>query len=280
MRTRIPIGVALIVLSISGYGKASAEDVSAPPGVDLSKLDEGEKKIFFRVGGKVGSACGKAHSLLQSVKSDPSCRRSLLALRQAAKLSHEGYLESEITEALEKRYLSHPSQIDVSDAPLRGDPKAPVTIIEFADFECPHCRHLQPVLERLLDDFKGQVKVYFKHFPLRSHSNAESAALAAVAAQRQGKFWAVTAKLWQNQEALSDPDLEKYAKQAGLDVKKWRGDLVSAEVKERLAKDRAEGDKLNISGTPAVYVNGREVGGAKDYEALKAWVQDELEALR
>src|SRR5438477_10476275 len=103
---------------------AKPDDTTPPGGVDLSKLDEGEKKIFFRVGNKVGSACGKAHSLLFSAKSDPACKRSVLALRYAAKLAHEGYLESEITEAIEKRYTGKPVQIDIADAPVKGDPKA------------------------------------------------------------------------------------------------------------------------------------------------------------
>lgn len=254
------------------------DDTTPPQGVDVSKLDEGEKKIFFRVANKVASACGKAHSLIYSAKNDPGCKRSIFALRYAAKLARDGFLESEITEALEKRYLQKAVKIDVSDAPMKGDPKAPITLVEFADFECPHCRHLQPVLDRLLEEYKGQIKVYYKHFPLRSHQNAEPAAIASVAAQRQGKFWALTTKFWKNQDALAQADLEKYAQETGLDMKKWKEDLGAAATKQRVDKDRAEGDRLNISGTPTVYVNGREVTDAKEYETLKAWIDEELEA--
>jgi protein-disulfide isomerase len=256
---------------------AAAPGNEAPPGVDLGKLDEGEKKIFFRAAGKVGSACGKPHSLLQSAKTDPSCKRSIFALRYAAKLANDGYLESEITELLEKRYAKQPAQIDVADVPMKGDPKSPVTIVEFVDFECPHCKHLQPVLDRLVDEYKGQVRVYFKNFPLKNHTYAEGAAFASVAAQRQGKFWAMTAKMWQHQDALAPPDLERYAKEAGLDLKKFKEDMAAAATRERVAKDRADGERLNLSGTPAVFINGREcTEPTKEYEVLKSWVEEEI----
>ena len=288
-RTLTALGVLLFGITACGNQRSEAKtnnlatekpaDDTAPPSVDISKLDNGEKKIFFEVGNKVGSACGKAHSLLYSAKNDASCKRSVLALRYAAKLAKDGYLASEITEAIEKRYTGKPVAIDIGDSPVKGDPKAPITIVEFADFQCPHCRALQPVLDRLLDEYKGQVKVYFKNFPLRApgHENAEQAAFAAAAAQKQGKFWALTAKFWKNQDALGGPDIEKYAQESGLDVKKWKDDMNSTAVHERVNKDRTEGDKLNINGTPAVFIDGREVRDAKDFETLKAFVDEELE---
>jgi protein-disulfide isomerase len=121
--------------------------------------------------------------------------------------------------------------------------------------------------------------MYYKHFPLKSHSNAEPAAIAAAAAQKQGKFWALTAKFWKNQDALAATDLEKYAHEAGLDMKRWKEDLAQAQTRDRVAKDRAEGDRLNISGTPTVYVDGREVRDP-DYDALKAQIDEDLEANR
>src|SRR5438445_9824897 len=130
---------------------APTAEMSAAPGVDLSKLGEGEKKIFFRAGQKLASACGKPHSLLTSAKTDPSCRRSTFALRMVARLAGEGFLESEIVERVERRYTQKQAQLDLANAPTKGDPKAPVTLVEFADFECPHCRLLQPLIDRLLE---------------------------------------------------------------------------------------------------------------------------------
>src|SRR5438552_982750 len=158
-RTFTALGLLLAGMVACGNQRSEAKtntvatekpaDEAAPPSVDISKLDGGEKKIFFGVANKVGSACGKAHSLIYSAKNDPACKRSVLALRYAAKLAHDGYLESEITEAIEKRYTGKPVAIDVGDSPVKGDPKAAVTIVEFADLQCPHCRALQPVLVRL-----------------------------------------------------------------------------------------------------------------------------------
>src|SRR5262249_7453416 len=110
MRTFMALAAAaLTLLAACGNQRSEAQaaaagkpdDTTPPQGVDVSKLDEGEKKIFFRVANKVASACGKAHSLIYSAKNDPGCKRSIFALRYAAKLARDGYLESEITEALE-----------------------------------------------------------------------------------------------------------------------------------------------------------------------------------
>jgi protein-disulfide isomerase len=256
---------------------AAAQDTVPPPGIDLSKLDDFEKKVFFRVVNTEGSICGQAQSLIQSAKKDASCRRSYNAVRYVVRLVDQGFTDSEIGDALSKRYRqSVPKTIDVAEAPLKGSATAKVTLVEFADYECPHCKRLQAVLRQILDEFRGEVKLYFKHYPLPQHTNARLAAEAAVAAQKQGKFWQFEEKLWANQDNLTAAELEKYAKESGLDVTKFRQDLEAPATKARVQKDRVDGTTLGLQSTPTLYVNGREYSDAKDTESLREWIKEEL----
>ena len=267
----------------SGAGKApatgseAAPDSTPPPGVDISKLDELAKKIFFRVVNTEPSICGKGQSLLASAKKDASCRRSLNAVRYVARLADQGYTQSEIGESLEKRYrTAEPKTIDVKEAPGEGSSSPKVVLVEFADYECPHCKRFQPVLRQILDEFRGDVRMYFKHYPLPQHTNARLAAEAAVGAQRQGKFWPYQEKLWENQDNLNPAELEKFAKELGLDMAKFRKDLEDPAVKTRVQKDRVDGTTLGLSSTPTLYINGREYTDAKDTESLREWIKEEL----
>ena len=134
---------------------------------------------------------------------------------------------------------------------------APITVVEFADFECPVCAVVYPRLEKLQEEFKGKVRVVYKFFPLPSHPHGEAAARAAAAAQVQGKFWPMHHKLFDNQKTLEPSDIERLAKETGLDLPKFRADLGSAAVTERIARDKKLADDLQLKGTPTIYINGR-----------------------
>jgi protein-disulfide isomerase len=267
-------GVASAVAAPAG----GADDNALPPGVDVSKLDEFQKKVFYRVVNKEPSICGQAHSLLQSAKKDATCRRSLNAVRYVARLVEQGYTDSEVGEALTKRYRnSVPKTIDVAEAPVKGNVSAKVSLVEFADYECPHCKRLQTVLKQVMDEFRGEVKLYFKHYPLPQHTNARLAAEAAVAAQKQGKFWQFEEKLWANQENLTPAELEKFAKEVGLDVAKFRQDMDAPATKARVQKDRVDGGTLGLSSTPTLYINGREFTDPRDADSLREWIKEDLQ---
>ena len=187
------------------------------------------------------------------------------------------FTDSEISDSVAKRYRNvQPRTLDVADAPMRGDASAKITLVEFADYECPHCKRFQPVLRQILDEFHGEVKLYFKHYPLPQHNNARLAAEAATAAQKQGKFWPYEEKLWANQDNLTPAELEKYAKETGLDMTKFRQDMDSAAVKARVQKDRTEGSAAGISSTPTLFINGREYSDSHDTESLREWIKEEL----
>jgi protein-disulfide isomerase len=251
-------------------------DAQLPPEVKplYDKLDDLGKKVFTRIANSESSVCGEAASLINSVK---TCRRSIAALRYVAKLIEQGYTDSEIGEKLANRYRPVATKkIDVAEAPMKGNPGARITLIEFADYECPHCKRFQPVLHQIMDEFHNDVKLYFKHYPLPQHTNARLAAEAAVAAQKQGKFWQFQDKLWEKSDELTPAEIEKAAKDSGLDVAKFRQDLASEAVKARVQKDRNDGQAAGIQATPTLYINGREYTDGRDTDSLREWIKDAI----
>ena len=258
-------------------GVSDGVDKEPPPGIELGRLDDFQKKVFFRIVNGEAAICGAAQSLIQSAKKDSHCRRSYNAVRFVAQLVEQGFTDSEISDSVAKRYRKiEVHNLDVSDSPMKGDASAKVSLVEFADYECPHCKRFQPVLRQILDEFHGEVKLYFKHYPLPQHTNARLAAEAATAAQKQGKFWPFEERLWANQDSLTPAELEKYAKETGLDLTKFRKDLDSQVVKDHVQKDRTEGSAAGISSTPTLFINGREYSGTHDAESLRGWIKEEL----
>jgi len=256
---------------------APSDDSTPPPGIDVGKLDEFERKVFYRIVNREPSACGKGHSLLESAKHDSSCRASFYAVRYVVHLVDSGFTDSEISEKLDKRYRTpRASTIDVSGAPSKGSPTGRVSVIEFVDYECPHCKRAQALMRELVEEYPNDIKVCFKHFPLSAHPNARLAAEGAVAALKQGKFWPFNDKVWESSDNLTPAVLEKIAKTSGLNVVRWRADADGDEVKARVDKYKAEGNNLNIFATPTIFINGRKYNDPLDIASLRDWIDEEL----
>lgn len=151
------------------------------------------------------------------------------------------------------------SEFDLTDSPFLGPADAPVVVVDFSDFECPYCAKMPALMEQVLEQNPGKIKIVFKHFPLPMHRFAEAAARAAIAANMQGKFWQMHDLLFANQKQLSLAKIIDLAKEAGLDIKRFRKDFDSEPVKKILMRDVMEGRKAGISGTPSLLVNGRKV---------------------
>ena len=167
--------------------------------------------------------------------------------------------------------------IATDDQPVKGNPKAVVTIVEFTDFECPGCARQHPVLERIVSEFGDQVRLVVRDFPLSQHANARKAAEAAEAAREQGKYWEYAAVLFRNQSALGIDKLRQYATEVGLDRAKFDASLDSGKFAEKVQRDVMDGRKLGINGTPTLYINGRRVADIS-YESMKSAIQAALKA--
>jgi protein-disulfide isomerase len=144
-------------------------------------------------------------------------------------------------------------------------------LVEYGDFQCPHCRLAADVIEQLIEKLGDEMTFAFRHFPLvRVHPDAHRAAQAAEAAGAQGKFWEMHWMLFEHQDALGAEDLAKYARDLGLDVERFRSELSSGKYMQRVQEDIASGIKSGVGGTPTFFVNGnRHVGGFK-FDALLA----------
>jgi Na+/H+ antiporter NhaA len=157
---------------------------------------------------------------------------------------------------------------------VRGPQDAPVTLVEFGDFECPYCGQAEPVIRDLLDSFGSGLRYVFRHLPLPDvHEHAQLAAEATEAAGAQGRFWEMHDRLLAHQEALTAHDLLDYAQQLGLDVDRFWDDVRSRAFARRVARDVSSADDSGVAGTPTFFVNGRRHQGAYDLESLTAAVR-------
>jgi len=166
--------------------------------------------------------------------------------------------------------------IDPSD-PAQGPATAPVTIVEFSDFQCPFCQRVTPTLKQIKETYGDRVRIIWKDFPLTQiHPQAFGAAQAGNCAREQGKFWEYHDQLFANQAALQPEGLKTHAATAGLDVAAFSACLDSAKFEPRVQQALEAGAQLGVSSTPTSFINGRMVSGAQPYEAFAAVIDEEL----
>jgi protein-disulfide isomerase len=177
------------------------------------------------------------------------------------------------------RILMDVARIEVAEAgsPSKGGPVgSPITIIEFSDFQCPFCSRVNPALAQAKEIYGDKMRVVFRQFPLNIHPLAPKAAEAALCANEQGKFWEMHDVLFADQQKLTVPDLKAAAQTLGLDAAKFDSCLDGGKMAEVVARDMADGQKAGVSGTPALFVNGRFINGAVPFEELAKVINDEL----
>ncbi|GMV39025.1 MAG: hypothetical protein AMXMBFR64_07410 [Myxococcales bacterium] len=158
----------------------------------------------------------------------------------------------------------------------RGPADALVTVVVFSEFQCPFCARIGPTMTKLEETYGDKLRVVFKHNPLDFHPNARPAALAAMAAQEQGKFWEMHDKLFANQQKLERETLDELARDLGLDMVKFKAAMDTERFDARIDADMELADKVTVRGTPNSFVNGRKLAGAVPFEAFKKLVDEEL----
>ncbi len=167
-------------------------------------------------------------------------------------------------------------KVPVGQSYTKGAQDALVTIVEFSEFQCPFCSRVNPTIKQILDTYPGKVKVVFKHNPLAFHQDAPLAAKASLAAGKQGKFWEMHDKLFENQKALKRENLEQYAQGLGLDMGKFKADLDGTELDALWKADQELANRLGAQGTPNFFVNGRNLVGAQPFDAFKKLIDEEI----
>ena len=178
-------------------------------------------------------------------------------------------------------YLKPPpvqrADVSVNGAPFRGSEKAKVTIVKFEDFQCPFCKTVQPTFKDLLKKYDGKVRVVHKDLPLEAiHPLARQAAEAARCAGEQGKFWEYHDKLYADTPKLGAEELKSAAKDMGLNMPSFDQCFTSGKYRSAVQKDVNDGAQLGLTGTPAFFINGREISGARPLDDFSAIIDEEL----
>ena len=215
---------------------------------------------------------------------DPSCGDSKALSEIIVKAIREGKDPLQAvadSELVHKRrspaaLLEDPIPMSIDGAPSKGPANARITLVEFSDFECPYCSQAAAKMEPILQAYPNDARLVYKQYPLSSHPHAKIAAEASIAAQAQNKFWPMHDKLFANGQRLSNLIIVQIAKEIGLDMSKFQSDLISARVKQSVAKDIADGDKVQVSATPTFFINGKRYNGPLDLAVLKPILDAEL----
>lgn len=191
------------------------------------------------------------------------------------------YLRSLRSNSRIETYLKVPplfrAEVPTTGAPSKGPEYAPVTIVKFEDYQCPFCKQVQPIIAELLSRYNGKIRLVHKDLPLDSiHPQARQAAEAARCADEQGKFWNYHDALYANSPNASRDNLKSYAREAGLDVNAFDLCLSSDKFKAVVQRDLIDGAQLGVSGTPTLFINGREIPANQPLEVFGAIIDEEL----
>ena len=173
-------------------------------------------------------------------------------------------------------------QVSMDDDAFKGNENAPITMIEFSDYECPFCgRYFQQTLPQIISEYvdTGKVKIVYRDFPLGFHQNAQKAAEATEVARELGgndKFWEMHDKIFENQQAMTVSDLKKYAREIGLNGGEFDSLLDSGKYASEVQKDLQDGQNAGVQGTPTFFINGQKLVGAQPFEAFQQIIEQEL----
>lgn len=181
--------------------------------------------------------------------------------------------QAEVEPKVEKKLLIKPDSYKI------GSDSAKVTIVEFADFQCPACGASYPIVKQILDEEKENIQFVFRHYPLSIHKNGVKASLAAEAAGVQDKFFEMEELLYGNQEEWSEKNnpqefFEKYAAELGLDLEKFRTDMKDKKLEDKIKRDQADGNALGVNSTPTFFINGQKQAGGLPYDQFKAKITE------
>lgn len=313
MRHRLPLLLALLGLSAvgatckgrepdavnpppqPGTGTNGAEEaplVRAPAvaeleGVEIARVPPAYRGEAIRILNETFCYCGCTRTVASCLGNRSACscvecsdRVAEFVIGSLEEGSTPADVQSLLVEAFSDAYNAPPFDFDLAGQPMLGPEDAPHTIVEFADFRCPHCKDAFRELTAFAQG-RSDVRVAYYYFPLSGFGEASvRAAHAAEAARRQGKFWEMAALLFENQGALEKEDILGYARSLGLDVAKLSKAMASGDVHQAVMADKSIGTAAGVQATPAIYVDGRPLGlpHGNDNLALRLAMEDDREA--
>ncbi len=281
--------ISIILLWLAGFALVAQDwqSMTSLPGIDMNGLTPAQKTVVLKVLRDGDCSCGCSMNMAECRVKDPNCSysrgmaaaiidavkagKSESAALAAAKDSRWGHGPQQSNKVLED-----PVPVPVMGAPILGPANAPLTLVEFSDFQCPYCIKAAAELPAVLKAYPTQVRLIFKQFPLDTHSQAAVAAAAALAAQKQGKFWEMHDALFAQQARLNRAIILQLAAGLKLDMKRFEADMDSAETRKAVAQDLDDGVKAGVEATPTLFVNGQRYNGAIALGALKPILDGQL----
>ncbi len=257
------------------------------PKVDFSGLTQAQTARALKLLREQDCSCRCGMKVAECRMKDPSCAYSRGMASVIVDAIRKGQNDRQVLATLaasdiakgpaeHNQLLEDPVKIPVTNAPARGPANAPVTLVEFSDFQCPFCIAATPQLDAVLKAYPSQVKLIFKQFPLDTHAQAPLAAAAALAAHKQGKFWPMYDGLFAQKGHLSRQGVLTLAGSIGLDMKRFQADLDSPEIKRAVEQDMSDGEHIGVDSTPTLFLNGQRYNGPITLAALKPVLDKEL----
>mgnify|MGYP002639745165 CR=1 FL=1 len=213
------------------------------------------------------AACTKAKGAI--------CENVSGLVGRAARLAGEGKSAEQITEQVS--YQAGWARLDLSGSPRHGSADSPIVVVEYSEYQCPFCKRAQTTMHELEEKYGDQVSFVFKHFPLAKHTQAKPAAIASIAAERQGKFWEYKTALFEHQRDLKNEGIyEQIATEVGLNLEQFRRDIADPTIEAQIKADVTQAKQVGVTGTPCFFVNGYKLKGAKPLEAFVDVIDREL----
>ncbi|NOK10504.1 thioredoxin domain-containing protein [Corallococcus exercitus] len=251
--------------------KAEIDDkIPAPPEEKIKEVFEGAKGQL-PPGATYEQMKPQIVDFLSGQQKQEQAQKFFDSLRQGANVKYE--LPEPPRPPAERKQVA-------ATGPSKGPEGAPVTIVEFSDFQCPFCSRAIGTVDQVTKTYGDKVRLVFRQFPLDFHKQAQKAAEASLCANDQGKFWEMHDKLFASQQALGVDDLKKYAGELKLDTAKFNSCLDSGEKAATVKADQADGSKVGVSGTPAFFINGIMLSGAQPFDEFKSVIDAELKGAK
>jgi protein-disulfide isomerase len=282
----LALGAGIAGLIVAQQTWQTATELS---GVDMSSLNPTQKAAALKMVREQDCNCGCTLKLAECRAKDPNCSYSrslataVVQQFQTGKTYEQAYAvlkELQKQGPVRARILEDPVQLSVAGDPSIGPATAKITIVEFSDFQCPYCAMSGPKAQAVAAQYPKDVRLVFKQFPLDFHSNAFVAAEASLAAHAQGKFWALHDKMFANFRQLTQPNILRWAEEAGLDMGKFKADLQAGKHKAMVEREVKEGMAAGVMGTPTFFINGKRYNGPFELETLKPILDAELKAVK
>jgi len=232
----------------------------------------------------VWSACGNVqdtNAIKVKVESIEAQQRDILTKLDALAAGQKKLL-AKAPAAAARPQAADPNKVYklvIGKSATKGPGDAPVTIVEFSDFQCPFCSRAAKLVEQITEAYPKDVRFVYKNFPLPFHREAMPAAKAAVAAGKQGKFWQMHDRLFANQRSLAPDFYEKAAAEISLDVERFKRDMASSEVEAQINQEMKEARAASVRGTPTFYINGKKPQG-RSFELYKTIIDGILKKKR